>query len=114
VDSTIHKRGKSIGEFEEARLFFSGKDQIYCLKSQNVTNRERIAIHVVAGVPSSVHDIKLFDENQDSLGSLIAHHPGEPRNILADKEYTREIDNPDIKLVTPKGRAMADSSSERR
>jgi hypothetical protein len=54
VDATVQKRGRPAGRFVEAKLFFSGKYHLYCLKLQVVTNREVIAIHVVAGVPGSV------------------------------------------------------------
>jgi hypothetical protein len=102
VDATVQKRGKPIGEFEEAKAFFSGKHHIYCLKSQVVINREGLAIHIVAGVAGSIHDLKLFRENQSSLASLIASHPGESTKILVDKGYIGEINNPAITLVTPK------------
>jgi hypothetical protein len=58
VDATVHKRGRPAGEFAEVKLFFSGKHHIYCLKSQVATNQEGIAIHVVARVPGSVHDVR--------------------------------------------------------
>jgi hypothetical protein len=63
VNATVQKRGRPSGEFAEAKLFFSGKHHIYCLKTQVVTNREGIAIHVVAGVPGSVHDTRLSKDH---------------------------------------------------
>jgi hypothetical protein len=85
VDATVQKRGRPAGEFAEVKLFFSGKHHIYCLKSHVVTNREGIVIHAVAGVPGSVHDMRLFKDHQHHLSALIMLHEGEPTKILADK-----------------------------
>jgi hypothetical protein len=57
VDVTVQKRVQPVAAFEEARRYFSGKHRIYCPKSQVVTNRHGVALHVVAGVPGSVHDL---------------------------------------------------------
>jgi hypothetical protein len=43
ADATVQWRGRPIGEFEEARLFFSGKQQIDCITWQVMTNREGMA-----------------------------------------------------------------------
>jgi hypothetical protein len=102
VDATVQKRGRLAGEFAEAKLFFSGKHLIYYLKSQVVTNREGIAIHVVAGVPGSVHDMRLFKDYQYHLSAFIMLPEGEPTKILADKGYIGKVDDPAITLVTPK------------
>jgi hypothetical protein len=102
VDATVQQRGRPAGESAEAKLFFSGKHHIYCLKSQVVTNREGIAIHVVAGVTGSVHDMRLFKDHQHHLSALIMLHEGERTKILVDKGYIGEVDDPAITLVTPK------------
>jgi hypothetical protein len=102
MDATVQKRGRPADEFAEVKLFFSGKHHIYCLKSQVITNRKGIAIHVVAGVTGSIHDMRLFKDHQHHLSALIMLREGEPTKIVADKGYIGEVDDPAIKLVRPK------------
>jgi hypothetical protein len=70
-------------------VYYSGKHRHYCLKSQVITNREGLAVHIVAGVPGAKHDFQLFQENLAAVEELVAAHPGEPTHILADKGYNR-------------------------
>jgi AcrR family transcriptional regulator len=87
VGAMVQKQGRPAASFEEAGRYFSGKHWIYCLKSQVVTNRQSLALHVVAGVPGSVHDIALFRSTVTELEELMASTPNEPTKTLADKEY---------------------------
>jgi hypothetical protein len=93
VDATVQKRGRSAASSEEAGSYLSGKHWIYCLKSQVVMKRQRLALHVVAGVPGSVHDLALFGstvtelEELEELVELVASKPNELIKILADKGY---------------------------
>jgi hypothetical protein len=87
VDATVQKRGWPAASFEEVRRYFSGKYPIYCLKSQVVTNRQGLALHVVAGVPGSVHDLAPFRSTVSELEELMARKPNEPTKIHADKGY---------------------------
>jgi hypothetical protein len=101
VDATVQKRGRSVASFEEARRYFSGKHWIYCLKSQVITNRQGLALHVVAGVPGSVHDLALFRSIVTELEELVASKPNEPIKILADKGYIGCTDSQILQLITP-------------
>jgi hypothetical protein len=101
VDATVQKRGRPAGLFADAKKYFSGKHWIYCLKSQVLTNREGIAMHVVAGVPGSVHDLKLFKEHEPALAELIEHRAQGPTGVLADKGYCEQASSHRLQLVTP-------------
>lgn len=101
VDATVQKRGRPVGSFEEAKKYFSGKHWIYCLKSQVVTNRDGLAMHVVAGVPGAKHDLALFREHAEELATLVESRPREPTAILADKGYIGYHGPPHLELVTP-------------
>jgi hypothetical protein len=61
-----------------------------------------VAIEIVAGLSGSVHDMKLFETNLDSVSSLIARNPQKPMKILADQASVSQSHRPDIALVTPK------------
>jgi hypothetical protein len=98
VDATVHNRGRPCIPFEDAKQYFSGKHRIYCLKSQVITNRDGVAVHVVAGVHGSMHDFRLFCENLPAVEQLVAMHPGEPTAIMADMGDTNSRT---LRLVTP-------------
>jgi hypothetical protein len=83
VDATVQDRGPPVGRYEDAQKYFSGKHHIYCLKSQVVTNREGLAVHVVAGVPGVQHDLRLFRDYVREIEDLVAMHEGESCHILA-------------------------------
>jgi hypothetical protein len=102
VDATVQKRGRPVGEFADAKKYFSGKHWIYCLKSQVITNRAGLALHIVAGVPGSVHDFKIFKDNSEGLAEYIRQHHGEATKILADKGYIGPSVSPVINVFTPK------------
>jgi hypothetical protein len=101
VRATVQKRGRPAASFEEAWRYFSGKHWIYCLKSQVVTNRQRLALHVVAGVSGSVHDLALFRSTVTELEELVASKRNEPTKILADKGYIGFTDSQILQLMTP-------------
>jgi hypothetical protein len=84
VNATVRKRGWPAASFEEARRHFSGKHWIYYLKSQIVTDRQRLALHIVAGVPGSVHDLALFRSTVTELEELAVSKPNERIKIPAD------------------------------
>jgi hypothetical protein len=102
VDATVQKRGRPVGAFQEAKKYFSGKHWIYCLKSQVVTNREGLAMHVVAGEPGATHDLTLFRKHEEDLALLVRSRCGarEPTRILADKGYIG-FQGETLQLVTP-------------
>jgi hypothetical protein len=101
IDATVQKRGRPAASFEEARKYFFGKHRIYCLKSQVVTSRQGLALHVVAGVPGSVHDHALFRSTVTELEELGASRQNEPTKILADKGYISFADSQILQLITP-------------
>jgi hypothetical protein len=99
-DATVQKREQPAASFEEARRYFSGKHWIYCLKSQVVTNRQRLALHVVAGVSGSVHDLAPFRSTVTELEELVASKPNEPTKLLADKGCIGFTDSHILQLMT--------------
>jgi hypothetical protein len=101
VDATVQYRGRPVGRYEEARKYLSGKHRLFCLKSQVITNRSGCALHIVAGIPGSIHDFHLFKDNLKSVEDLIAGHRGEPCGILADMGYIGPLDSTTVKLTTP-------------
>jgi hypothetical protein len=80
VNATVQKLGQLSASFEEARRYFSGKNWIYCLKYQVVASRQGLALHVVAGVPGSLHDPALFRSTVTELEELEASKLNEPQN----------------------------------
>jgi hypothetical protein len=101
VDATIQERDRPGRGFERANTYYSGKHHMYCIKSQVVARRDGITVHITSGVPNAIHDIKLFRNTIPSLERLIASHPGEPVQFLADKGYIGPINSPSIILHTP-------------
>jgi hypothetical protein len=71
TDATVQKRGRPAASFEKAWRYFSGKHWIDCLKSQVVTNRQGLALHIVAGVLGSIHDFALFRSTATELEELV-------------------------------------------
>jgi hypothetical protein len=101
VDATVQERDKPMVGFEQAKTYFSGKHHMYGLKSQVVTRRDGTAVHVMSGVPGARHDMKLFRDTVESLEALIAAHPGEPVEFLADMGYMGDTGSQKIVLHTP-------------
>jgi hypothetical protein len=101
VDAKVQDRGRSAGRYEDVRKYYSGKHSISYLKSQVIPTRNGIAVHIVAGVPGAVHDMKLFRDNLGSVEERVDKHTGEPCQILADKGYIGEIRSEKVNLVTP-------------
>jgi hypothetical protein len=58
-------------------------------------------MHVVAGVPGAKHDLALFREHAEELGTLVDSRPREPTAILADKGYIGYHGPPHLELITP-------------
>jgi hypothetical protein len=63
VDATIQDRRPPAGPLQDVKRYFSGKHNCSCLKSQVVTNRDVLAVHIVARVPGATHDFRVFREN---------------------------------------------------
>jgi hypothetical protein len=58
-------------------------------------------LHVVAGVPGSVHDLAIFRSSVTELEELGARKPNEPTKILADAGYISFTDSQVLQLMTP-------------
>jgi hypothetical protein len=101
VGATIQNRGRTVGTFEETKRDFSGKPKLHCLKSRVITNRDGLAVQIMAGAPSGKHDFQLFGDNLAAVEELVASRPGEPSHTLADKGYTRDVGSRTVVLVTP-------------
>jgi hypothetical protein len=58
-------------------------------------------LHVVAGVPGSIHDLALFRSTVTELEELMASKPNESTEILADNGYIGFTDSQILHLMTP-------------
>ncbi len=88
VDATVQQICQPDLDWDICKAFYSGKHDMYCLKSQVIVNFQGLALHVVSGVRGSVHDKEVFDENIDEfIENVISHHSGQPTGIIGDKGY---------------------------
>lgn len=88
VDATVQKINTPIDQFNDAKLFYSGKHYCYCLKSQVIVDVMGAALDVIAGIPGSQHDMNVFKKNYKSFNErIISNHPNTGSMILADKGY---------------------------
>jgi hypothetical protein len=85
VGETVQNSRRRPGPFQEVKRDFSGKHNCNCLKSEVITNRDGLAVHIVTGVARATHDLRLFRENLVPVVELVASHPREPTDVLADK-----------------------------
>jgi hypothetical protein len=69
------------------------------LKSQVITNRDDLDVHIVAGVYGAKHDFQLFRDNLAAIEELVASYPGEPSHILAEKGYAGDVGSRMVVLV---------------
>jgi hypothetical protein len=51
------------GRFEDKKIFYRGKHKTYCLKSQVITNRQRLCQLVHLDFPGSYNDFRVYNEN---------------------------------------------------
>ena len=99
VDATVQEIPRPLGSFEEAKVWFSGKHGMYCIKTQVTINRAGMAVHIVSGIPGSVHDVIVLKNSLPEIDDYLSQFPNDPHKILADKGYISE----DLKerLITP-------------
>jgi hypothetical protein len=101
VDATVQKRGRPVGAFAESKRYYSGNHHMYCLKSQVITDRHGMAVHIIAGIRGAIHDVRLFRDHIEEIEEFINRHPGEPMKILGDKGYMGESGSNRVMLVVP-------------
>lgn len=98
VDATVQEINKPSLSFDVAKEYYSGKHDLYCLKSQLIVNVQGLAVFIASSIKGSIHDKLVFDQCLDDFKKILALHPQSPAKILADKGYQ---DNHSEVLVTP-------------
>ena len=99
VDATVQAIPRPKGPFEAIKPWYSGKHEMYCLKSQVVINRAGLAVHIVSSKPGSIHDLKILKESMPDIDKFLEQFPDHGKKILADKGYV--CDELNDRLVTP-------------
>jgi hypothetical protein len=87
VDATVQQINKPAGTFEERKPWFSGKHNIYCLKSQVISDLKGTAIHITTSIKGATHDLAIFKMSLPELDMIIDHHTNGQDKVLADKGY---------------------------
>lgn len=88
VDATVQQINQPSLDWNISSKYFSGKHNLYCLKSQVIVMINGLAMHIVSGIEGSVHDKKIFDENlEDFKQKVVKFHENDPFNIIGDKGY---------------------------
>ena len=83
IDCTVVQIKHPHVDFNEAKVWFSGKHFVYCVKKEVVVNAATgTAALVSAGRPGSVHDLTVMRANADAINRLVGGSV-----LLADKGY---------------------------
>ena len=83
IDCTVVQVKRPGVGFEEAKLWFSGKHHIYCVKKEVVVNsRTGTAAFVSTGRPGSVHDVTVMRGDSEAINALVGRS-----TLLGDKGY---------------------------
>ena len=83
IDCTVVQVKRPGVSFEEAKLWFSGKHHIYCVKKEVVVNsRTGTAAFVSTGRPGSVHDVTVMRSDSEAINRLVGRS-----TLLGDKGY---------------------------
>ena len=83
IDCTVVQVKRPGVGFEEAKLWFSGKHHIYCVKKEVVVNsRTGTAAFVSTGRPGSVHDVTVMRSDSAAINQLVGRS-----TLLGDKGY---------------------------
>ena len=83
IDCTVVQIKRPGVGFEEAKLWFSGKHHIYCVKKEVVVNsRTGTAAFVSTGRPGSVHDVTVMRTDSAAINRLVGR-----ATLLGDKGY---------------------------
>ena len=93
VDCTVCQIRRPALNFNEAKTFFSGKHNIYCLKKEVCINvHSGTAAIVSRAFPGSVHDINILRSHTDEVNGVLGG-----RSLLADLGYRgANVDVPTI------------------
>ena len=103
LDVTVQPINTPICEFNDIKVWFSGKHHRYVIKSQVITNVNGVALLVHSGIQGSIHDMKLFEKTKEEVEQMMMKHPRDKNEypnlkeneqyglILADKGYISQI-----------------------
>ena len=84
VDCTVIQIKRPKEPFEDAKVYFSGKHFIYCLKKEVFVNiRSGTAALVSKGFPGSAHDMHVLSSHHQEVRDMIGDI-----KVLADLGYT--------------------------
>ena len=83
IDCTVVQTKRPCLPFEEAKVWFSSKHSIYCLKKEVVVNAVTgTASFVESAYPGSIHDISILRKGASKLVRVL-----QGSTLLADKGY---------------------------
>lgn len=109
IDCTVIRRFRPLTTFSEAKLWYSGKSNMYCFKKEVVVNvNSGSACYISNYRPGSVHDMVILKETADDIKDILGS-----KKLLADKGYVGgngHIDN----LVIPTDEASHNEIKKRR
>ena len=102
-------------QFDEAKIYFDGKNQIYGLKTEVAVSAQApyYCTHVSSSVPGSVHDFELFKKGYERYLTFLMKLPAEHAALvgdqddcywalLCDKGYIGPDDaSPDVRRICP-------------
>jgi hypothetical protein len=74
IDTIVNRIHVPSGNFEDKKLFFSGKYKSCCLKSQIITNRQGLCLLIHSGFAGSYHDFRIFNEKIGDVKKLFDKH----------------------------------------
>ena len=84
VDCTVCQIKRPKQPFDEAKVYFSGKHSIYCLKKEVFVNiRSGTAALISKSYPGAAHDMAILSSHPQEVRDLIGD-----RKVLADLGYT--------------------------
>ena len=99
VDATVQEIEIPKSSFESKSPYWSGKHQVYGIKSQAIVTFQGVAVHIATGIKAGIHDKAVFDQSyEDFKQKVLSYHQKEPQKIIGDKGYQ---DNESSVLVTP-------------
>jgi DDE superfamily endonuclease len=63
MDATFQRIWTPVGSFNEKKRYFSGKHNMYGLKSQCIHDRQGRIVHCIAGIRGAIHDLTICRDN---------------------------------------------------
>ena len=76
MDTTIQQIWTPIGTYEERKRYYSGKHQLYGLKTQTLHNRRGFILHYISGIPGATHDLTIARQNIEDIKPYLARPIG--------------------------------------